>query len=101
MAVLAIFTGNGITKEMYEALRNEVQWESRHPGGGIFHACAFDEGGNLHVVDVWESPEAMDAFVSTRLLPAMQKLGVPPPIVEVHPVHNVNVYPGAQSYFLR
>lgn len=100
MAVLAIFTGNGITKEMYESVRKEVTWESRHPAGGLIHAAAFDEGGNLHVVDLWESIEAMNAFVDGRLMPAMKKLGVPPPSVSVYPAFNVNVYPSAQRYFL-
>jgi len=101
MAVLAIFTGRGITKDMYEALRKEVKWESRHPDGGILHSCAFDDNGDLHVADLWESPEAMNGFVNMRLIPAMQKLGVPPPSVEVYPAHNTNVYPSAERFRLR
>jgi len=31
MAILAIFTGNNITKQMYESLRKEVDWEHKHP----------------------------------------------------------------------
>jgi hypothetical protein len=53
MAILAIFTGNNITKQMYESLRKEVDWEHKHPTGGIFHAAAFDDSGNnIHVADV-------------------------------------------------
>ncbi len=100
MAVLAIFTGKGITREMYEALRKEVKWESHHAAGGVMHACGFDAAGDLHVADVWESEEAMGAFVSTRLLPAMKKLGVPPPEVTTFPAHNVNIYPNTRKYLL-
>jgi hypothetical protein len=46
MAILAIFTGNNITKQMYESPRKEVDWEHKHPPGGIFHAAAFDDSGN-------------------------------------------------------
>jgi hypothetical protein len=36
MPILAIFTGNNITKQMYETLRKEVDWEHNHPGGLYF-----------------------------------------------------------------
>ncbi|MGH8728606.1 MAG: hypothetical protein ACREV9_10700 [Burkholderiales bacterium] len=101
MAVLAIFTGTGITKQMYEALRPEVRWETNRPAGMLFHASAFDESGDIHVADVWESVETMNEFVSNRLIPAMKKLGVPPPSVSVFPAHNINVYPAAQKFFLK
>lgn len=98
MAILAIFTGKGITKKMYDALRPEANWERNHPAGGLFHASSFDDKGDLHVADVWESPEAMNEFVNTRLMPAMKKLNVPAPAVEVYPLHNMNVYPAADKY---
>jgi hypothetical protein len=37
MSILAIFTGNNVTKQMYEALRKEVNWEQDHPAGVILH----------------------------------------------------------------
>lgn len=101
MAVLAIFTGNGITKQMYEAMRPEVKWETNRPAGGLLHTCGFDEGGNLHVADVWESVETMNAYVNTRLMPVMKKLGIPPPAVSVFPAFNINVYPAAQKFLLK
>jgi len=91
MALLAIFTGS-TTKEQYEQLRNEVHWEKKLPPGAVFHAAAFDDAGGIHVADVWESPEALNAFVEQRLKPAFQKLGLEPPHVEVYPAHNVNAY---------
>jgi hypothetical protein len=42
MAVLAIFKGDGFTKEMYQKLRQELDLEHNNPEGGIFHATAFD-----------------------------------------------------------
>jgi hypothetical protein len=101
MSVLAIFTGKGITKAMYEALRKEVNWENRLAPGGMIHASGFDKAGNLHVADVWASGEAMDEFVQSRLMPAMKKLGVPPPTVEAFPLHNLDVYPAATQHLLK
>lgn len=97
MAVLAIFTG-AITKSQYESLRKEVNWERDNPAGGVFHAVGFDEAGGIHVADVWESPDAMNAFVGQRLMPAFKKLGISLPDVSVFPAHNVNVYKSIDKY---
>jgi hypothetical protein len=40
MAILAIFKTNKITKEMYETLRKEVDWEHQHPDGAALHAVS-------------------------------------------------------------
>jgi hypothetical protein len=101
MAILALFTGIGITQQMYDDLRREADWERHYPPGGMFHAASFDEAGNAHVADLWESPDALNNFVNTRLMPAMQKLHIPPPSVEVFPVHNINVYAVTEQYILR
>ncbi len=98
MAVLAIFTAKGFTKKMYEAIRVELNWEKVHPPGVLAHVSAFDDGGNLHVADVWDSSEALDKFVSTQLMPAMQKVGAPQPTVTVLPAFSVTVYPAAQKF---
>lgn len=82
-------------------MRPEVKWETNLAPGALLHACGFDEKGDLHVADVWDSPEAMNEFVNTRLILAMKKLGIPPPDVSVFPVHNVNVYPDAQEFLLK
>ena len=86
MAILAIFTGKGFSKEKYEALRPEVNWEHDKPVGGVFHAASFDEEDNIHVADVWESEEAMNNFVQSRLMPAFQKLNIPQPSVDIYRV---------------
>ena len=40
MAILGIFTGEGFTKQIYEELRKEVEWEHDKDTGQIFH-CWF------------------------------------------------------------
>jgi hypothetical protein len=97
MAILAIFTGN-MTTAQYEALRKEVNWEGDQPMGGVFHAASFDDAGRIHVADVWESHETMNAFVERRLVPAMQKLGIAPPEVAVRPAYNINAYRAIEKH---
>lgn len=97
MPVLAIFTGK-LTKEQYDVLRAEVDWEARQPAGGVFHAASFDDEGNVHVADVWESAEALDAFAQSALMPAFAKHGIAPPTVSVLPTHKVIAYAAVEAY---
>lgn len=99
MAILAIFTG-AINPAQYEALSQEIDWEGQQAQGAIGHAASFDAAGGIHVADVWESAEAMQAFVGQRLGPAFQKLGIAPPKVAVYRVHKLNVYKGHDPHRL-
>ncbi|MBX3084953.1 MAG: hypothetical protein KF716_25180 [Anaerolineae bacterium] len=101
MAILALFTGEGITRQMYDALRQKVDWEHQHPNGSIVHIASFDEAGTPHVADVWSSPETLNEFVGTRLMPAMQALGIPQPDVVVYPVHNLNAFPAILEHLVK
>lgn len=102
MAIVAMFTGQGYTKDMYEILRKEVNWEHNQPSGGMFHVASFDKAGNtIHVTDIWESEEQLNKFVSSRLMPVMQKHKMPPPKTEVYEVHNINVFPQMDKFRLR
>jgi len=92
MAIIAIFTGKGFSKEMYERLRQEVGWESEPIDGWMMHAVRFDESGELHMINIWESTEKMEEGFVTRLMPVMQKIGIPAPQVEIYTAHNVNVF---------
>ena len=92
MAIIAIFTGKGFTKDMYERLREEVGWEAEPIDGWISHAVGFDESGELHMVNVWESTDKMQEGFVSRLMPVMKKIGIPPPQAEIYLAHNVNVF---------
>ncbi len=100
MPVLVIFKGNGITKEMYETLRKEVDWEGNPPAGLIVHSSAFYESENsTNVVDIWESEQDLNDFVNNRLIPSMQKNNVPiPPKPNIFQIHNINAYAGIDKY---
>jgi hypothetical protein len=98
MAILAIFKGKGFNKEMYQKLRQELDLENENPVGGIFHAAAFDEAGNIRVADVWESREDMDKFFEDRLVPAFRKLNIPMPSPEVFPLYDADAYSKIDEY---
>ena len=97
MPVLALFTGK-LTKEQYNVLRQEVDWEHKNPAGGVFHAASFDDAGNAHVANVWESAEELNAFAQTALMPAFAKHNIAPPTISVYPTHKVLAYASVDKY---
>ena len=102
MTILSIHAVNGLTKDMYENLRKEVNWEGNPPTGIIFHAASFDDSGNtIHVADVWESEEQWNNYLNTRLKPSFQKHNIPTPKSEIFQIHNVNAFAGIDSYKVR
>lgn len=99
MPIVVSVMGKGLTSQMYEALRKEVMWESRPAAGCYLHISAFDEAGNLRVTDVWETEETFKAFLDTRLVPVMKKLGIPEPGFSIYPAYTVNVFAPAIQQF--
>jgi hypothetical protein len=89
MAVMVLLSWKGVGVEQYNAIRAEVNLEANPPPGGQFHVVAATPDG-LRITDVWDSPENFNAFVGTRLMPAVQKLGIATqPTVEILPAHAV------------
>jgi hypothetical protein len=102
MAILTIVTPEGVTKEIYESLRKEVNWEGDHPQGEIVHIAGFRTGENDNssgrVIGIWDSEEAFNNFVSTRLMPVLEKHNIARPKAEIYQVQNMNLYPTAEKY---
>ena len=89
MAVVAHVIRRGLSKEQYDAVRDEVGWLRETPEGGYAH-LAWWEGDDNHNVDAWENEAAFGAFGETRLGPALAKLGIDvAPEVTFHPAHEV------------
>ena len=57
--------------EMLDAVTEEMDAHSDPPAGMIVHTH-YEEGGQIHIMDVWESVEAYQRFAEDRLGPAMQ-----------------------------
>jgi hypothetical protein len=98
MAILCIFTGKGFTKQMYDQIRKEIDWEHNHPTGEIFHSVGFDKSGDIHVTDIWESEQHFNNFFDNKLKPALDKINAPVPIGGVYPIYNINFFQGLEPY---
>ena len=75
MATLMLMHWPEVTSELYQQVRQDVNWEGDVPKGAKFHVAWFGTDG-FHVLDLWESMEDFDAFARTRLNPVTEKLGL-------------------------
>lgn len=58
------------------------------PDGAILHVPWFVDGG-LRVTDVWEAGDDFQRFVNSRLMPAVQEIGIEgQPRVDIRPLHS-------------
>ena len=76
MSIISIIKGNGFSKEMYDKLRKEVAWETDPIDGWIIHTVYFDESGEIHMQNIWESTEKLERGFETRLMPIMKRIGM-------------------------
>ncbi len=97
MAILAIHTGK-ITKDMYEKIGKDVNWETNPPPGIIFHTGSFDDSGDICVAEIWESEDQWNNFFDTRLKPAMQQNNIPIPKTQIFQIDTINALPGFDKY---
>jgi hypothetical protein len=67
------------SQETYERVRERLGLEK--PAGGIFHVAGPSPNGGWRVIEVWESEQDAQRFVTDRLLPAFEAVGAaaPPP----------------------
>jgi len=73
-------------------------FENKHPAGGVFHAASFDDAGDVHVADVWESVDALNAFAQTALMPTFAKHNIAPPTASVYPTPKVLAYASVDKH---
>jgi len=77
MAVVMEMHWPEVTTEMYDKALTGVRWEEDRPDGAVFHVAWIADDG-FHVLDVWESQGAFEAFVEQRLMPVVKgELGFP------------------------
>jgi hypothetical protein len=97
MEIITTITGQGFTKEMYQRLRQGVNWDGEPVDGWLAHAVFFDDSDGIHMTNMWVSVEHMQSAFATRLGPVMRKIGIPPPHVEVHETFNLSVFPNQRT----
>lgn len=83
MAKAIIWEFDGVDRAMYDAVNeclglNPATGQGDWPDGLLAHSGATKQGG-LVVFEVWESQEAQERWMTDRLGPALQDVGVPGP----------------------
>ena len=61
-------------------------------------SASFDDAGNVHVADIWNSVEELNAFADSALMPAFARNNIAPPSVSVYPTHKVLAYADIEKY---
>jgi hypothetical protein len=79
MAIAFYLEFPDMSTEQAEAVLKGLDLNARAPEGQIFHSEGPLPNGGTWVMDGWESPEQVQAFVGEKLAPLMQSLGVTPP----------------------
>jgi hypothetical protein len=90
MSVLMLAEWEEASPDQYDRV-NEVMGitgDSNAPDGLISHVAAICEDGGLLIADVWESPEALNAFFTERLSGALREVGIAEAKPRVLPLHN-------------
>ncbi len=87
MAILVTFPPASLRAEQYDDVIRRLEAAGAGQPPGRLHVAAGDRA-SLRVVDVWESPEAFEAF-GQALLPILQQMRIPLPLPEMTPVHTI------------
>jgi hypothetical protein len=89
VSVVMLMHWRETTPEEYEQVREIVRWDQDVPDGAKLHVSGFANDG-LHVLDVWESEDAFQSFMQSRIMPAVQEVGIAgEPEVQFFPVQGV------------
>ena len=77
MAVVMEMVWSEASLAQYDEACEKVGWEREVPEGAVFHVAWMGDDG-FHVLDVWDSEAAFNAFAESRLMPVVKgKLGIP------------------------
>jgi quinol monooxygenase YgiN len=89
MAIVAVSDAGTDSVEQYDQVIKQLE-EAGHgnPPGRLSHTAALKDNGSYLVVDVWESPEALQRFAQV-LMPLIEAVGGGAPNLQISPVHNM------------
>lgn len=90
MAVALLIEFPGVTQQQYDKVQDTLGLKGPEtwPSGMILHVAGPTAKG-WQVLDVWESREQFDRFVTERLARAVREAGMPEPRPLEFPVHNI------------
>jgi hypothetical protein len=86
MSILVRFPLSNVTKDQYDAVHAALEQSGDWPAPGCLIHVAFGDGQNVHVSEIWESPEQLQAFGETlqpKLAAAGFQLAGEPEMFEV------------------
>ena len=87
IALVLDFIGDPDMQKKYDAVNESMGVHANPPDGLIFHWSALLDGGNLRVVDVWESQAHFDRFREMTLGPAFARVQAPQPKITTYQVY--------------
>ncbi|HET7311247.1 MAG TPA: hypothetical protein VFJ17_07965 [Mycobacteriales bacterium] len=64
------------SRELYDAVTKQLDLDGQRPEGMLIHAASELPSGEVQIIDVYESREALEAFAKSRLFPAFAAAGV-------------------------
>lgn len=85
--IMATFRISDATAKQYDQIMQDLDRSGLYKVRARSHHVMATSGDGFRVVDVWESPEALQEFFGT-LGPILVKNGVHSPEPEILPVHN-------------
>ena len=88
MAIAVLYELPEMVQEQYDKIIELLQRGGITAEGRTYH-LAGSTGAGWRVLDVFESHNAIDAFVQNKLGPIMQEAQVTPPQIQIWPIHNV------------
>ncbi|HTH05384.1 MAG TPA: hypothetical protein VL916_05920 [Ilumatobacteraceae bacterium] len=75
MSILVRFPLSNVTKEQYDAVHSALEESGNWPAKGCLIHVAFGDGQNVHVSEIWESQDLLQAFGET-LGPKLAAAGI-------------------------
>jgi hypothetical protein len=91
MATVMLMHWREATADQYDQVRAKIRWDQDVPDGAKLHVCGFADDG-MHILDVWDSEQAFNAFFEQRIGPAVAEVGIEgQPDVKFFPTHGIFV----------
>src|SRR5262245_12345523 len=89
MTVVTTLDVHGMSPEEYRTVMDKLGVEQRPEAGIYLHATITTDFG-YRIVELWDRKEGFEAFLETRLAPAMKALGIDRKTdITITPLHNL------------
>jgi hypothetical protein len=87
MSIVVRFSPKSLTIEKHNEVTRRLEETGAWPPDGLDYHVVFGSDGDLHVSEIWDSPEQFQAFGAT-LMPVLAEVGIEfsgdPEVFEIH-----------------